>query len=155
MMSITNLHFLLPCEGVCGGGGDYVFTHIHRSLTVVETVNSSRVVSWDWHTDWLNNRKNKAEKKRSRSLTYRKMKHHGRNSRREWQRHWRAPAVYGQNDGAGSVGAERKEHVSSRPPQSPDISGPLSITVWGSTLAYHNPTQTGAFEYRHRNSLLI
>lgn len=71
-------------------GGDYVFTHIHtrRSLKVVERL------SWDRQTDWIT-LENKTEEKRSRSLTYRKMKHHGRHSRREWQSHWRAPAVYG------------------------------------------------------------
>lgn len=41
----------------------------------------------------------------------------------------------GQNDSKGSVGFERKEHASSRPPQSQDVSGSLSTAVPDGTLA--------------------
>lgn len=178
MLSITKLHFPLPSNEYwphnhlpllnpeqknylyfCSGFKrrrwlcihTHTHTHTHRSLKVEE-----RPETVMRQTDWLNNREKTRQRRKDQGPWHTErwsiMDDIARGSDRATEELQRST---GQNDGEGSVGAERKEHVSSRPPQSPDVSGPLSVAVWGSTLAYDTPIQTGAFEYRHRDRLLI
>ncbi len=108
---------------------DYVFSHTQKFKS------SRRKKTKIRQTDWLNNRE-KQDGRKDQGLWHTErwsiMEDTAGGSDRATQELQRST---GRNDSKRSVGFERKEHVSSRPPQSQDVSGPLSTAVRGGTLA--------------------
>lgn len=110
---------------------DYVFSHTQKFKSSRRKTRDQDKIR---QTDWLNNRE-KQDGRKDQGLWHTERwsimeDTAGGSDKATQELQWST----GQNDSKGSVGFERKEHVSSRPPQSQDVSGPLSTAVRGGTL---------------------